>query len=106
MNLRDVKTRNDFAKWIEENIPADKYTDGNPLKAADWFLAIYEAKVIFDSYRTKDLASVLLDGGFEVIAGNDEYHKNFFANLRESVEDGYDDAFDDLEDMINNHFGL
>jgi len=113
MKLENVRNRDQFIEYLDEHIPKDKLSDLTVPEAADFFVAYTNARMILDSYRTKDLAFALLEGMPE-IQNNNIAHEEFFLAFFEDADNGDDDqynecikeALENLKDLIADHFGL
>jgi len=105
MKLQDVRTRDDFVKWIIENVKDVP----NPVEQADWFIAVANARMIFYSYSVKDLASDLLGGIEGINEAPRTSHVDFWATLWEDVDvdspEGVNDVMKNLNELVEHHFG-
>lgn len=51
-----------FVKWINETYPKSERDDRSELQYAAWAICLQEAHSVFDSYNTKDMASLFMEG--------------------------------------------
>ena len=114
MNVLDIKTIQDLTIFIKENTtaPEDDRTDR---ERAEWFLAVFNARG-YSELRTKDIASMLLDG-IPPITGVDDHANEiidtFRVELDEVLKDGDEDLVEEMEkytieqwnDALEDHFG-
>lgn len=56
-------TAQQMLDWIEEHAREKLDPQTPALEAACWFIAVHDARAIFDSFTVKDLAREMLDGG-------------------------------------------
>lgn len=80
----------------------------NPLEGALWFIAVAEARGIFDAWSVKDMAHAIL-GGDALFPGGLKTKEDIERWIEEKEEfDGEDTehAWDWLEDELNRHFGI
>jgi len=118
MELKNVRTRDDFIAYLKarKDITKKDLTDGSYGDAVDWFVAVVNAKMVFDSYSTKDLAWIFLKG-VTPIDNHPEEVADFLASYFEEAdlakEDGdeeysqqcINEAVENLGSLINSHFG-
>ncbi len=114
MNLKDVRTREHFNEYLRERMTIE---DDNIVDVVNWFIAMVNARMFFDSYTTKDVARLLLDGTITPIVDNphvvDEFFATFFedaddaleANDKKSYETHANDAVNNLKNLLTAHFG-
>lgn len=115
MELKDVRTRDDFIRYLTFTYTPEQLNQ-KPSDAADWFVAVVNAKSIFDNFTTKDLASTLLDG-LQPIRYSDDAHAEFFNSFfedadawreegdLEAAQNNEEDAVNILTELLNDHFG-
>lgn len=86
-----------------------RMSDTTPtLEALCWFIAVHDAKAIFDSYTVKDLAGEIVKGG--LIAGPYETREDVEAWIETVEEDATSEAelshaWDWLDKALDDHFG-
>lgn len=120
MELKDIRTRNDFIEFLKQWDEIDISYD-LPEEVADWFIAIQEAKSAFEGYSTKDMAHLFMGGMVGIKQDPDQYHENWWRTIWEEVDyarregdDIENDIADDMEakqitylwNMLRNHFGM
>lgn len=88
MDIKDIRTRNDFIVFLNENYADQAYDedDGGMPALADWFICYVNATMVFDSYRTKDVAAMFLDGVPAVKDDPEKAHKEFWESFFEEVD--------------------
>lgn len=87
MKLANVRTRNDFIEFLKKwDEISGKVENDDYERAADWFVAMQEAKMVFDSYSSKDLANVFLEGLVGINYNPEEYHKNWWNTIWEDID--------------------
>lgn len=75
--------------------------DYDPLEATLWFIAVQEARAIFDSFSLKDLARSLLD--YDLTTPRDRKElEEWVVNLSESNDNDW--AW--LDKALDSHFGV
>lgn len=111
MEIKDIRTRSDFIQFLNEWDEVDVSDED-----ADWFIAVANAKMIFENYSDKDLARDLLDGIKGVNEDREEAHAKFFESFFEDVdyfrEEGDEksalvhelDSVKAITEMLNDHF--
>jgi hypothetical protein len=89
MNLSDIRTRDDFIKLLStwEPIKDQGITDWPA--AADWFVAMSDARQVFDMLDIKDVAHMFLDGMSAISDDPEQAHKDFWGALFEEVDNFY-----------------
>ena len=99
MEIKNIRTRNDFIKYLKENVIGLKASSEEDIAGtADWFICIVNARLVFDSYNTKDMASLFLDGVTPVKANPVNAHNEFWASIFDDVDyNRSDDVFADPE---------
>ena len=122
MNIENVRSRSDFIEFLKgrEDV-SDKISNDDYGYVADRFIAMQEAKTVFDSFSQKDLADTFLEGLVGIKYNPDEYHENWWSSIWEEVdyarEEGDDienstademekEQIETLEKMIQSYFGL
>lgn len=88
MDIKDIRTRDDFIVFLNENYADQAYDedDGGTPAQADWFICIVNARMVFDSYNTKDIAAMFLDGVPAVKDDPEKAHDEFWATFFEEVD--------------------
>lgn len=96
-----MKHNLDLIDWIianTENTDTIKAED-----AARWFVAMQEAKLVFESYTNKDLAH-MIQHGFGPI--DDEYVTGWLSNSAENWDDPDLTWEESLIGLLTIHFGI
>lgn len=80
-----------FVKWVNETFPKSAGDDRNDVQYAAWAICLREAHAIFDSYSTKDIASLFMEGivpcnSMEAIQG---WLDSFYDELNLNLRDGH-----------------
>lgn len=87
MEIIDIRTRDDFIEYLKENVVGLKEASDEKLAGtADWFICVVNARLVFDSYNTKDMASLFLDGITPVKSNPIGAHREFWNTLFEDVD--------------------
>ena len=99
-----IKHSKDLMEWINENTEFETYPEIK--KAAIWFIAMQNARVISETYNYKDIANMLLIGTRP--ANSLEYVNDYLAELFEDEEDEeyIKELHDELLKQLEYHFGV
>jgi hypothetical protein len=89
MNLSDIRTRDDFIKLLSTWEPIKDQGITDLPAAADWFVAMSEARQVFDMLDIKDVAYMFLVGMPAISDDPEQAHKHFWGVLFEEVDDFY-----------------
>lgn len=76
------------------------------LEALCWFIAVHDAKAVFDSYTVKDLAHEIVKGN--PIGGPYEDHEDVkeWIEAVEQTNLGDEEVWDWLDKALDDHFGV
>ena len=115
--LKKVRTRDQAIAWTRDNVAfGDMAVDQDVEESVDWFVATVNARMVFDSYQTKDLASLFLDGQVGIKQDPDGQHEAFWLSFFEDADlarsdgeveeaDGREDeAIDDILTLMEYHY--
>jgi hypothetical protein len=89
MNLSGIRTRDDFVKFLSAFEPIKNRDINDLAAAADWFVAMSEARQVFDMLDIKDVAYMFLNGIPAISDDPEQAHKDFWGTLFEEVDDFY-----------------
>ena len=111
MEIKEIRTRDQFIEWLNENVDLSSTTSVE--EQADWFIAMVNARMLMDSYDTKDIARMFLNGMEGISEFPHNAHADFWNSFWEeydlAVEDGDDPSeYDQTElitDLLKYHFG-
>jgi len=102
MELRNVRTRDDLIKFLVET---GRSSEEKAAGTADWFVLCSNARLIFDGYSVKDLASTLKDGiaAFEPEKDVADFLETIFVDAED--DDALQEAESNLLELVVTHFG-
>lgn len=77
--IKIFQTFDQLRDWVEQHTNQEEVE-----KNVKWFVAMFEAELIFESYKRKDLARALLDGTKPI---DEEYVNEFLSQFLEDLKE-------------------